>query len=52
MIQALIEEGEGQKSVHYEMGFGTRYRKIMDLKAPGHRNDDFQTALFEDIREK
>jgi len=46
-IEAFLEENKGQKNGYYQRDIGTRYGKIEDLKVPGDRSNEFQTALFQ-----
>ena len=46
-IQAFLEERGGLRNGYYERDIGTRYGEIGDIRVPGDRSNEFQTALFE-----
>ena len=48
-IQAFLEENNGQRIKYYERDLGTRCGKIIDLKIPRDRNNEFQTRDFAQI---
>ena len=47
-MESLMKgENTGSRNGYYERDVGTRYGGINDLRVPGDRNNEFQTALFE-----
>ena len=46
-IQAFLEQKEGQRNGYHERDLGTRYGKIDDMRVPGERDNEIQTALFD-----